>query len=70
MEAYFASDSYKVVQSFRRKFQCRHAPSKNKIFDWIQKFREYGTMQNLNSKGVRDIYSGRPARTQRNIDTV
>ena len=69
MEAYFAKNSYKVVQaSFRRKFQCRHAPLKSRIFDWIQKFREYGTVQNLNSKGLRDTYSGRTvsARTQRN----
>ena len=47
VEAYLANISYKVVQaSFRRKFQCRHAPSKNRIFDWIQKFREYRTVQN------------------------
>jgi len=47
-EAYFANNSYKVVQaSFQRKFQCRHAPPKSRIFDWIQKFREYGTVQNL-----------------------
>ena len=73
VEAYFAKNSYKVVQaSFRRKFQCCHAPSKSRIFDWIQKFREYGTVQNLNSKGLRDTYSGRTvsARTQRNIDAV
>jgi len=49
VEAYFAKISYKVVQaSFQRKFQCCHAPSKSRIFDWIQKFREYGTVQNLN----------------------
>ena len=73
VEAYFACNSYKVVQqSFQRKFQCRHAPSKSRIFGWMQKFREYETVQNLNSKSVRDTYSGRPAsaRTQRNIDAV
>jgi len=54
--------------SFQRKFQCRHAPSKNRYFDWIQKFREYGTIQNLNSKGMRDTYSSRTlsAMMQRN----
>ena len=73
VEAYFANNSYKVVQeSFRRKFQCRHAPSKSRIFDWIQKFRECGTVENLNSKCLRDTYSGRTvsARTQRNIDAI
>jgi len=57
---------------FRRKFQCRHAPSKSRIFDWMQKFREYGTVQNLNSKDLRDTYSGRTvsARTQRNIVAI
>ena len=59
MEAYFPNNSYKVVQiSFWRKFKCCHAPSKSRIFDWIQKFREYGTVQNFNSKRLRDTYSG------------
>jgi len=73
VEGYFANNSYKVVQtSFRRKFQCRHAPSTSRIFDWIQKFRDYGTVQNLNSKDLRDTYSGRmvSARTQRNTHTM
>jgi len=48
VEAYFANNPYKVVQaSFRRKFQWRHAPWKSRIFDWMQKFREYGTVRNL-----------------------
>ena len=62
-----------IVQAdFRRKFRCHHAPSKSRIFDWVQKFREYGTVQNLNSKGLRDTYSGRRvgAKTERNIDAV
>ena len=43
VEAYFASNSYKVAvqASFRRKFQHRHAPSKSRIFDCIQEFRKY-----------------------------
>ena len=57
MKICFANNSYKLVQaSFQSKFQCHHAPSKTRNFDWIQKFKEYGTMQNLNSKGVRDAF--------------
>ena len=73
VEAYFANKSYTVVQAnFWRQFQCHHAPSKSRIFDWVQKFREYGTVQNLNSKGLRDTYSGQrvSARTERNIDAI
>ena len=73
LEAYFANKSYTVVQAnFRRHFRCHQAPSKSSIFDWVQKFREHGTVQNLNSKGLRDTYSGRrvSARTERNIDAV
>ena len=45
---------------------------KKQNFDWVQKFREYGTVQNLNSTSLRDTYSGRrvSARTERNIDAV
>ena len=47
METYFVNNSCKLVQaSFRRKFQCRHGPSKSRIFDWIRKSREYGTVKN------------------------
>jgi len=73
VEACFAKSSYKAVQaSFWRKFHCHHAPSKSKFFDGIQKFREYGIVQNLNSKGLRNIYSVRAvsARTQRNTQTL
>jgi len=61
-----------VQTSFRRKFQCRQAPSNSRIFDWIQKLQEHGTVHNLNSKCLRDTYSGRTvsARTQSKIDTV
>ena len=69
LEAYFDNKSYTVVQA---NFRCRQALSKSSIFDWVQKFREHGTVQNLNSKGLRDTYSGRSAsaRTERNIDAV
>ena len=73
VEANFANNSWKVVKaSFWIKFQCRHAPSKSRIFDWIQKFRENRTVQNLNSKGLRDTYCGRTVstRTHRNIVAV
>ena len=73
VEAYFTNKSYTVVQAnFWRQFWCHHAQSKSRIFDWVQKFREYGTVQNLNSEDLRDTYSGRrvSARTERNIDAV
>ena len=41
VEAFFIINSYKVQASFWRKFQCHHAPSKSRKFDWIQKFTEY-----------------------------
>ena len=55
-----------------RHFRCHQVPSKSRIFDWTQKFREHGTVQNCNSKGLGDTYSGRrvSARTERNIDAV
>ena len=58
--------------TFQKKFQCCHAPSKSRFFDWIQKFSEYGTARNLNSKGLRNTYFGRmvSARTQRNMQTL
>jgi len=38
----------------------------------MQKFKEYGTVQNLNLKGLRDTYSVQTvsAKMQRNIDAV
>jgi len=40
VEAYFANNSYKVVQvNFRGNFQYCRAPPKSRIFDWIQKLR-------------------------------
>jgi len=73
VEAYFANKSIMVVQTnFRGKFRCWNAPSKSRIFDWVKKFREHSTVQNLNSKGITDTYSGRraSARSKRNINTV
>ena len=73
VEAYFANKSYTVMQAnFWREFRCRNAPSKIKIFDWVKKFREHGTVQNSNSKGITDAHSGRRvcARIERNINEV
>ena len=73
VKAYFANKSYtKVHANFPRHFRCHQVPSKSRIFDWTQKFREHGTVQNCNSKGLGDTYSGRraSARTERNIDAV
>ena len=53
VEAYFANKSYTKVQAnFRRHFRCHQVPSKSRIFDWTQKFREHWTVQNFNSKGL------------------
>ena len=58
LEAYFANSSYKVVRaSFRRKLQCRHAPSKSRILTGFRSLESVG-LQNLNAKGLRDTYSG------------
>ena len=58
--------SLTIHTSSASKFQRRDAPSKSRTFNWIRKFSEYGTMQNLNSKGLMDTYSGRTesAKTQ------
>ena len=67
VETCFANKSYTVMQAnFRREFQCRNAPSKSRIFEWVKKFIEHSTVQNLNSKGITDTYSGQKvsARTE------
>ena len=73
VETYFETKSFCAIQRrFRRKFQCRHYPGKRLIHRWAQKFREHGTVLNLNGKDKRDTYSGRPksARSQENIDAI
>ena len=73
VETYFETKSFCAVQrGFRRKFQCRHYPDKRFIYRSTQKFREHGTVLNLNARGKRDTYSGRPksARSQENIDAI
>ena len=73
VEAYFANKSYTVVQAnFRREFRCQNSPSKSRIFNWDMKFREHGTVQNFNSKGIMDTHSSRrvSTRTERNINVV
>ena len=57
---------------FSETFSVSSSSIKNSIFVWVQKFREHGTVQNLNSKGLRDTYCSRrvSARPERNIDAV
>ena len=60
VETYFETKSFCVVQRrFRRKFKCPHYPDKRLIHRWAKKFREHGTVLNLNAKDKRDTYSGR-----------
>ena len=71
-ETYFETKSFCAVQRrFRQRFQWRQYPDKHLIHRWAQKFREHGTV-NLNAKGKRDTYSGRPriTRSQENIDAI
>ena len=73
VETYFETKSFCAVQRrFRLEFQCRHYPGKRLIHRWAQKFREHWTSLNLNAKGKRDTYSGRPqsARSLENIDAI
>ena len=50
VEAYFANKSYMVVQEILGdSFGVEMALSKSRIFEWVNKFREHGTVQNLNS---------------------
>ena len=72
VETYFETKSFCAVQRrFRQRFQWCHYPDKHLIHRWAQKFREHGTV-NLNAKGKRDTYSGRPriTRSQENIDAI
>ena len=65
VETYFETKSFCVVQRrFRRKFQCPHFPDKCLIHRWAKKFREHGTVLNLNAKDKRDTYSGRSKSTE------
>ena len=66
MDLDMASCSHIITVTYFRYFR-----SKSRIFNWVQKFREYGTVQNLNSNGLRDTSGQRvSARTERNIDAV
>lgn len=70
---YFETKSFKKVQAnFRHQFDCRRYPNKSLIFKWVQKFKEKGTAQNLNSKTKEGSHSGRrkSARSPRKIDAV
>ena len=60
------------ASKFSEKVLVSSCSIKTRIFDWIQKFIEYGTVQNLNAKGLRYTYSGRTvsAGTQGNTQTL
>ena len=54
VEKYFKFESFvRVQRDFRKHFGCRHVPGKKIIHLWVQKFREHGTICNLNSKNSR-----------------
>ena len=62
----------KCKQIFGDIFVVIKIHQKAEFFDWTQKFREHGTVQNFYSKGLGDTYPGRrvSTRTERNIDAV
>ena len=74
VEKYFNYRSFlKVQRDFKTHFRCRKAPEKKTIYLWVKKFREHGTVCNLNSKSAnRPTNSGRPkfVRIQANINQV
>lgn len=74
VEKYFKYESFvRVQRDFRTHFGYRNVPGKKIIHLWVKKFREYGTIYNLNSKNEnRPTHSGRPksVRIQANIDQV
>ena len=68
---YFSSNSYKFISNaFKNEFSTKNSPSKSRIHGWVNKFREYGSVENLNRKAENRTHSGRPAsaRTAQNID--
>lgn len=73
IETYFRTKSYRDVQvQFQRHFGQRDFPSKTMLVKLVKKFRDHGTVHNLNPKGVGPSHSGRKrtSRTQANIDAV
>ena len=65
--------SYEAVKmQFRTSFLTEVSPDKSMIYRWVERFRKYGTVQNLNCKSdYRSTHSGRPKkRTAEVIETV
>ena len=62
IEAYFRLDSIRSAQTqFKKHFQYRVHPTHRLIYCWVNKFRDHGTANNLNSKDSNRIsHSGRP----------
>ena len=74
IEAYFRLDSIRSAQTqFKKHFQCRVHPTHRLIYCWVNKFRDHGTVNNLNSKDSNRIsHSGRPMSitTPQNVNAV
>ena len=74
IEAYFRLKSVRLAQlEFRKKFGCTDFPAKAVIYKWRNKFRVFGSVNNLNSKHPnRYSHSGRrkSARTPENVDAI
>ena len=76
VEKFVRTQSYRQTRTlFSSHFNCKLAntPSKPAIAKWIKKFREHGTINNLNAKNsATPTHSGRPksTRTPENIAKV
>ena len=70
---YFSSNSYKFISNaFKNEFLTNNSPSNNRKHGWVNKFTEYGSVENLNRKVENRTQSGRSAstRTVQNIDAA
>ena len=61
VETYIKTNKIKQLQrDFMLKFQSEKPPPDRQIYDWVRKFRTYGTVENLCKKSTtRDSHSGR-----------
>ena len=62
----------KVWDTFVHQFECGKAPSKSRIQDWVDHFKNYGTVENLNAASDnRPSHSGHPRkRTAELVESV
>ena len=74
VEAYFSSKSISAAQlQLRKRFDCRDFPGSTIIYKWVNKFRNHGTINNINKKDPnRETHSGRPksSRASPNVAAV